>query len=474
MRDYNAGELVTGSTAPLWTALAALLFLLPGSPVLWIKLWGLACHLGGLCLTYRLARELGLRRGLASLSMALTLATSWLLWSSISGLEIPLFVLLSLFGIVLHLRERRSTGALPRSLVVLAASALVRPEGLLLVLLAACDRLIVAVPARDGLALRRPDLSRWAVALGGVALVVVPMILFNFFVGGSALPTTFAAKVAGTRSWLPDTGYIYTVLSIFLRPQPVLVFTCGAGVLALVERLGGERDRGLLPALWLVGLPLAYSIVSPTGGPAVVGNFGRYFFPLFPLFVVLGVLGIERAWGSIGPRLRIGGAPVPVRALLLVALFLPTSIALVEGAGRYLQSVGNVHGSDVEIARWLKNRLPAGAVLAVNDIGALKYQLPDHEILDLAGIVNPEVRTYMAQQAAGGAHPSRGVAQFLDERRPDYLVVFPNWFPALTGDPQVFPPLFELEIADNITMGGDRIVVFQTPWTRAPLTEPGG
>src|SRR5262245_64042524 len=36
--SYNPGEPVTGSTAPLWTALLAILFLLPGNVVLWAEL----------------------------------------------------------------------------------------------------------------------------------------------------------------------------------------------------------------------------------------------------------------------------------------------------------------------------------------------------------------------------------------------------------------------------------------------------
>src|SRR5688572_27390620 len=39
---YNPGELVTGSTAPLWTALLALVFYLPGNIVVWTKLLGVA------------------------------------------------------------------------------------------------------------------------------------------------------------------------------------------------------------------------------------------------------------------------------------------------------------------------------------------------------------------------------------------------------------------------------------------------
>src|SRR3954447_20100312 len=35
--SYNPGHLVTGSTAPLWTALLSILFLLPGSVIAWTK-----------------------------------------------------------------------------------------------------------------------------------------------------------------------------------------------------------------------------------------------------------------------------------------------------------------------------------------------------------------------------------------------------------------------------------------------------
>src|SRR3954468_19393827 len=96
--SYNSGELVTGSTAPLWTALLALLFLLPGSVVVWTKLLGVALYLAGIDATWRFARELGLGKGLSALAGGLTLATSWLVWSALSGMEIPLFVLLSLWG----------------------------------------------------------------------------------------------------------------------------------------------------------------------------------------------------------------------------------------------------------------------------------------------------------------------------------------------------------------------------------------
>src|ERR1700704_4030279 len=89
--SYNPGHLVTGSTAPLWTALLSLLFLLPGSVVVWTKGLGIALHLAGIDATRRLGRELGLSPGFAALAAGVTLATSWLVWSALLGMGVPLF-----------------------------------------------------------------------------------------------------------------------------------------------------------------------------------------------------------------------------------------------------------------------------------------------------------------------------------------------------------------------------------------------
>jgi arabinofuranosyltransferase len=468
---YNPGELVTGSTAPLWTALLALLFYLPGSVIVWTKLLGVALHLAGVAVTWRLARELGLGRGLASLAATLTLATSWLVWSALSGMEIPLFVVLSLSGMILHLRERADPGRPPLAAGVFAVAALARPEGLLLLVLSLMDRCLLFERDEDGaLAWRRPRLG--GVLAGAVlaACALIGPVLFYRWAGGAFLPTTFAAKGGEFRRWLPDLQYLYTILGILFRPQPYMVLLSGAGIVALVARLGTPRDRGLLPALWLIALPVAYSTISPGGKGLLAGNFGRYYFPFFPVLVVLGALGIERAAEALGPRLRAGRLRLPVRTLLTVLLLWPTLSTLVEGAGRYAQNIANVQDSDVAVARWLAPRLAPDAVLAVNDIGALKFLLPNR-VIDLAGIANPEIRREVNRALRQHLPWEPVMAEEIARRRPDYLVIFPDWFPTLSLDPR-FRPVHAIPIRDNITMGGDEIVVYATPWTRYPLREP--
>ncbi len=470
---YNPGELVTGSTAPLWTAVLALLSFLPGSIVVWTKLLGVALHLAGVAAAWRLARELGLGEGLASLAAVLTLATSWLVWSALSGMEIPLFVFLSLSGMILHLRERADPGRPPLSAGVFAVAALARPEGLLLLVLALLDRCLVfdRDPESDAgeLAWRRPPLGSVLSGAALAACALVGPVLFYRWAGGGFLPTTFAAKGGELHGLLPNLQYIDTVLGILFRPQPYMVLLAGAGVVALVERLGTPRDRGLLPALWLVALPVAYSTMSP-GSKTLLGNFGRYYFPLFPVLAVVGVLGLERAAAALGPRLRAGRLRLPVRALLIVLILWPTLSTLAQGAARYAQSVANVQDSDVAAARWLAPRLHPEAVLAVNDIGALKFLLPNR-VIDLAGIASPEIRREVNRALRENRPWEPVIAAEIVKRRPDYLVIFPSWLPSLSLDPR-FRPLHVIRVQGNITMGGDEVVVYATPWTRYPLREP--
>ena len=188
-----------------------------------------------------------------------------------------------------------------------------------------------------------------------------------------------------------------------------------------------------------------------------MGNFGRYYFPLFPILVILGMLAAQPVAARLSSWLRIGPVRLPMRALAVLLLVLPTFSEMVQGAGRYAQSVVNVQDSDVRVARWLAGRLPAAAVLGVADIGAIKFLLPNR-VVDLAGIANPEVKIW-------------GAEAFLDHYQPDYLVIFPNWLDRLFADVSHFEIIEEFPIDNNITMGGDVLAVYSTPWTRFPLVE---
>lgn len=495
---YNPGEAVTGTTAPLWTALLSLLYWLPGSTgtdagsvtlaLVAAKLLGVGLYLASIAVLLRLARRLGMGAGAALLSAGLFLATPWMVWSALSAMEIPLFVLLSLLGVDRHLRERAEPELPTRALPLFALAALARPEGLLLLLLAVVDRLLVwrldqgpgapeEVPeAEASLALHAPP---WRKVLTGAALaglILLPVGLWFWHLSGSPLPTTFGAKTLAGRGWSLDAGYLYTVLGIFLRPQPIVTLLAGGGALVLLRRLGsrdGGQDVGLLPVLWPLCLPLAYSLLSPAGGAPLVGNFGRYFFPLFPFVILLGVLALE----SVADRLRslqIGRWHLPLRGVLLALVLLPTVSNLVQGAGRYAQNVANVQDSNVRLGLWVREHLPPEAVVAVPDIGAVKYLAPNR-VVDLWGLIHPELQ-HDLRAAVSERDPAgeAGMRRFLARHRPDFLVAYPRWYPQIQQDRTLLRPILELTIPGNITMTQDRMTVYVTAWNdvRAGVAEP--
>lgn len=474
------GRPVAGSTAPLWTALYALFVLLPGSGVAWAKGAGALLQAATVVLARRLGRDLGLSRPLAALAGLLTALTGWLAWAAVSGMEVPLFTALTLAGMRLHLSERaaagRGEGRAPLSLGVLGAAALARPEGLLLLALAAADRLLVFRPREEGgegagLAWRRPgraELSRLAAGLGLAALAVAPVALYYQAIGGSPLPTTLAVKTGhgGSPGW-PSLRYLHVAIGVLLRPQPWTLVLAPAGAMALVRRLGTRDDRGLLPALWLAGLPLAYACLDTAQGGALVGNFGRYLFPLFPVLAVLGVLGLAPVAAALAPGRGRGRRIVALVAAL--AVIAPSAAETVRSAGRHVRSVANVEDGDVAMARWLEGRLPPEALLATVDLGAVAAILPN-PIVDLAGIASPEVSGHVRRARERGETWRRGVLDFVAAERPDYLLVFPSWLPEVEAPGSPFRRLHTVRVPGNIALGGDEIALYATPWTRYPLT----
>jgi len=169
-------------------------------------------------------------------------------------------------------------------------------------------------------------------------------------------------------------------------------------------------------------------------------------------------LAVQPVAKRVSRWVRIGSVQIPIGLMAVLVLVLPTFAELAQGAGRYAQSVANVQDSDVRAALWLAPRLPPEAILGVGDIGAIQYLLPNR-VIDLAGIANPEIKIW-------------GAERFMEHYKPDYLVIFPNWLDRLFDDVSQYPVVHQIPISNNITMAGDVLVIYATPWTRMPLAEP--
>jgi hypothetical protein len=100
------------------------------------------------------------------------------------------------------------------------------------------------------------------------------------------------------------------------------------------------------------------------------------------------------------------------------------------GAKSYAEDVAFIENEMVATARWVAENLPDDSLIAAHDIGALGY-FDGRELVDLAGLVSPDVISFLRDEEK--------LADYLDKRHVNYLIVFPSWYNTLSeGLPLVY------------------------------------
>lgn len=385
--SFNAGEHVAGATGPLYVFLLALLYSLFGDVVLPAKVIGIACLCASSLLLYRSAARVLPGSRLGPLLAGLLLAVSPVLtWGALSGMEIPVYLLVVCLGIHAYANERWALVALWWSLGVW-----LRPDGLLLAL--------IGLVARPGLTLR--GLARAASVAG---LVIGPYLLFNYVVGHSPLPSSVGVKahlggdllgkeLAVLRQWLEIWG-----LPLGRGGLPM------HGVLLLPAIAAGAilttRRRPAL-ALYLFGFPIAFGLIGGSGG-----QYGRYLAAVIPFGILLGVVGLD----SVSRRLSRRGGGITLALLGVACLALQVRSAFLVGVA-HGWNVENINGMQRYIAEAIREVSAPGDTIAVNDVGAMGY-FSGCYVVDLVGLVSPP----------------RSFPENLSLYQPKALAIFPEWF----------------------------------------------
>ncbi|HXJ80063.1 MAG TPA: hypothetical protein VMS64_15430 [Candidatus Methylomirabilis sp.] len=435
--SYNVGVPVGGSTAPLWTLILAATFALLGAQPFWAKVLGIGATLGAALLATRLAARWTGERWLGLLAGVACAIAGPLVWGALSGMEVSLAALLVTAGLLAHTDGRDVAAALLLGLAVLA-----RPEGLLVIPL---------------VWLARPITWRRTVIFVGVtAACLGPWVLFNLVTTGTPLPSTASAKVRGglvgllhgdpwdTRRFLhtPKQFSVEWIHWLWLLNilVPVLI---PMGLWFLWRRWG--RVVGV-PATVLLIHPIGMALLAPYRGPGF--QEGRYSIQLLPLAIVVAVAGLS------------GFARLPGLQATLAGLFLLASLAAARpAADRYAWGVQNIDAMQVHLGWWVKAHTRPDARLALNDVGAIAY-VSRREVIDLMGLITPAIIPYRRMGEAG-------VLRYLERACPDYLIIFPTWFPKLSAMAESFTPIHRLSLDDNRVAGGREIVVYETRWNRA-------
>jgi hypothetical protein len=391
---FILGQPSAGSTSPLWTLLLALGYALRLDYALWTHALN-AIVLGGLAWSvYRLSGRWWL---------GVWAALEWhLAWAAASGMETLLFCFLIVAAWMLARSE--AGGYRPAALcgLVMGLAVWTRPDGL--TLLPFCG-LSVWLAANGSWTDRRRYL-RVAALTGGATAIVLPYFLFNLALSGQVWPNTFFAKqaeYAGLRQ-----------LPLLIRLGQVYSAPLIGSLALLAPGLALAARRWALPLSWAAVYLLAYALRLP-----VTYQHARYLIPVIPILLAAGGDGMARwvllqsavAWRRIASRLWVYGAAAAALAFWLL------------GASALVADNQWINSEMVATARWVAAEVPAGTLVAAHDIGALGY-FADVRLLDLAGLVSPEIIPFIGDDSR--------VWAFVQRKKASYFITYPGWCPAIT------------------------------------------
>jgi hypothetical protein len=247
--SFIPGQLSGGSTAPLWSALLAIGFLIGLSPYIW------TFFLGGLILfCLAVVAEFSMRslvqeyRG-AIPWVGLLVAFEWhLVWASVSGMETILHALIA-FILMIFLIKGSSRWLILGGLA--GISVWVRPDGLTF-LGPIIFTILVTLPGW------KRKMRALFSSIFGFTVFFLPYLVFNLVLAGTAFPTTFYAKQAEYSNW--QMGLILQRLG-----EGALQLLTGPGIIllpgALITAWWAIRNKkwGYVAALlWIVGYIFLY------------------------------------------------------------------------------------------------------------------------------------------------------------------------------------------------------------------------
>lgn len=400
------------STSPLYTVLLAIGYALRLPYALWTHALGaLALACAG-SVGARMAAHLLPQARVAPLMVGLAIVSTWhLVWAGASGMETMLFgaLCLGVMGLAwAELSPTQSAGAGWRGArfgVLVGLLTLARPEGIVLGGLAG-----LAV-----LTLRARWLIVWSLGAGlGFLACVAPYVLLNLQLTGGLLPNTAGAKFEQHAILLqvPLGWRIWDLVVVVLAGGHVLFAPTVVVYAGLVWRKAG-RWLYLLPLLWCIALVLLYALRLPAAY-----QHGRYVMPLLPAWVFAGAVGLVVAlrWGRYVPLRR-----VLTRTLALATVLTMGAFALGVGWRAYQDDVTIINEEMVASAFWIRDNLPQDVLLAIHDIGAVGYFSGRERLLDIAGLVSPEVVPIVANGDALWA--------LMQAQSARYLMAFPDQIP---------------------------------------------
>ena len=347
----------------------------------------------------------------------------------------------------------------------------------------------------------------WAVKNGNLPVFFISVTLNPFIWGGTMLATLVCLNIFWAFFWGRGLVLSFLKKETFIYPLVFLLVPVSRGIIAPVSNsiFGEHRYVSFLLPLLAVFFVTGWDGLKPEttmktrkassrkwfyalGGVALVLAFVLYLHPLvrkddilrffsgyyftsiqervrwhsfagfkFIFWVMIAFIAFVNLLGTTKLFTRPSAGSKVIYSLLIVGLILQIGF-LVNRSERYALSVKNINQMQVHLGTWMKLNIPPGSLVAINDVGAIKF-FGDRQCLDLEGLVSPEIIPY---KILG----EESYIVYLNKHRPDYFMIFPAWYPVLSEILALDKKIrHEIKLPDNIVCGGGGyVIVAQADW----------
>jgi hypothetical protein len=279
---------------------------------------------------------------------------------------------------------------------------LVRPEASILIAIYGVQLLLAY---RSNLVTLLKNAAIFAIVL---LLIISPWMLFNFNLIGRPFPSTISSKFIQYGypvSAVKSLGYVWNVFLYFLNGPLMLLVPCaGFAIYHVVRR---KRTDLYYALAWSLALILIYAVALPA-----IYHHGRYLMPLIPIVAMFGVEGLALLFD----KLQLSGR---LQNWVWMGIGALVFVLWINGASTFALQVRLLNENHARVAQWVDEHAPKDAVIATHDIGLVGY-ITQRELVDLAGLVTPEVIPIMYDQDA--------LADFVRERNVSYVIVFTGYY----------------------------------------------
>ncbi len=423
--SYFQNQMVTsGSTSPLYTILAALLWKIAAneffvSYTLGILFFGLSA-----LLVWKICLRLFPREHWIAAGVTLSfLLAGKLAAIALSGMETTLFIFLLLATTYSYCTGSQVRLALFGGLLLWA-----RPDGLILLVILALHAIYAQYLAKPEKGEARPE----AIALKsyftpGILFIILfgGYFLFNLALSGTMFPNTLAAK-AKYYGGGAKTEYFKDVLRFFsssLFGVYIPFFAAGA-VQTIVSLVRRKNDIRFIFVAFAIGMVIGYRVEIP-----FLYQDGRYLIPTLPFFLIAGAAGMRVFFGwllRLLPSPVIGRFGAAASVILLAAAVIVAAATWNAKRKDHYEMCRYINDRQVTTARWIAANTKPGSVIATHDIGAIGFY-SGRRIADMVGLVSPEMIDYIGSLGK--------LEDFIRRQGATHIAVLRNWFEIVNQNP---------------------------------------